>query len=79
MNLSRSTTTGTTNATSDIPMPAPLVDKNEAARLLAVSARHVDALVARGLLPKVKLGAAARFRVADILALIDRLVSGGVQ
>lgn len=53
-----------------------LVKKCEAARMLTISPRHVDALVARGLLPKVKLGSACRFRVADITALVDRLAAG---
>jgi excisionase family DNA binding protein len=61
------------------PAAAPLVvDKNEAARLLAVSPRHVDALAARGLLPKVKLGSACRFRVADIMGMVDRLANGQI-
>ncbi len=61
-----------------IELPPALVDKNEAARLLAVSPRHVDALAARGLLPKVKLGSACRFRVSDIMGMVDRLASGQV-
>jgi len=63
----------TPNPQGEALKPVALVDKREAARLLAVSARHVDALVARGLLPKVKLGSACRFRVSDILSMVDRL------
>jgi excisionase family DNA binding protein len=60
------------------PAEPLLVDKQQAARMLTISTRHVDALVARGLLPKVKLGSACRFRVADIMGMVDRLASGQV-
>lgn len=67
--------------TSPLPNAAApaqlLIDKPETARLLCCSTRHVDALVKRGLLPKVKLGAACRFRLADVVALVDRLAAGG--
>ena len=53
-----------------------LVDKREAARILTISTRHLDALVTRGLLPRVKLGSACRFRISDIRAMVDRLAGG---
>lgn len=56
-----------------------LVTKADAARLLTVSPRHVDSLVSRGLLPKVKLGSACRFRIADIMGLVDRLAAGSPE
>lgn len=52
--------------------PAPLlVDRREAARLLAVSPRTIDNLRARGELPSLKIGARRVFDVSDLRRYID--------
>ena len=49
-----------------------LVKVAEAADLLGVSVRMVHRLVATGDLHKVKLGKAARFRLSDVEALMQK-------
>ena len=47
-----------------------LISKNEAARLLGVSTRTIDRICSDGLLEKVFLRGAVRFRLRDIEAAI---------
>lgn len=49
-----------------------LLKAAEAAELLGVSVRMVHRLVATGDLQKIKLGKAARFRLSDVQALMQR-------
>lgn len=49
-----------------------LLKATEAADLLGVSVRMVHRLVSTGDLPKVKLGKAARFRLSDVEALMQK-------
>lgn len=49
-----------------------LLKVSEAAGLLSVSVRMVHRLVATGDLNKIKLGKAARFRLSDIEALMQK-------
>lgn len=51
--------------------PPMLVDRREAARLLAISPGTVDNLRMRGELPSVKLASRRLFDVADLRRLID--------
>jgi excisionase family DNA binding protein len=50
-----------------------LLTSKEVARLLAISERAVFSLAKSGQLPKVRFGAAVRYRRSDVLALVDRL------
>jgi excisionase family DNA binding protein len=55
-----------------------LVDTDEAARVLATSARHVRRLVAERRVAHYKVGRFVRFRRSDLEAFIDRArVEGG--
>ena len=49
-----------------------LVTKGEAGRMLSLSPRAVDRLLASGELPRCQLGGSVRIAVADIEALITR-------
>lgn len=62
----------TTPPTTAPATPDRLLRDHEAAEILAVSRRHIHALAARGELPRVRLGRASRYRLADVLALIAR-------
>jgi excisionase family DNA binding protein len=53
-----------------------LVTVREAARLLALGRSTVYELIAAGHLPTIHIGRSVRIRVADLDALISRLVSG---
>ena len=54
------------------PPPSPLlVTPREAARLLAVSERTLWSLAAAGEIPRVRIGRAVRYRVADLRAYVD--------
>lgn len=54
------------------PEPDPLlVTPREAARLLAVSERTLWSLAAAGEIPRVRIGRAVRYRVADLRAYVD--------
>jgi excisionase family DNA binding protein len=55
------------------PIQPLLVNDDEASRLLAVSRSKFHTLVAEGLIPRLKLGRAARYRRADLIALTERL------
>jgi excisionase family DNA binding protein len=52
-----------------------LVSPAEAAARLGLSRGTVYALLARGELPSIHIGAARRIRVADLHAFVDRLVA----
>jgi excisionase family DNA binding protein len=54
-----------------------LVTKNEAAEQLCVSLRTLERLIAGGRLPLVHVEGAARIRVADLEAYVQRLEAGG--
>jgi len=58
----------------DAPKPL-LVDARRAAELLGVSPRFVQGLASRGVLERVKLGAAARFRLSDL----ERIAREGIR
>ena len=51
--------------------------RKEAAKLLGISERTVDALLAKGELPKVRIGRGVRILQDDILAYIDAHKKGG--
>ena len=48
-----------------------LLSKKEVAETLSVSVRSVERLVARGVLKKIKIGGAVRFRSSDLHKLIE--------
>ena len=50
----------------------PLLTRTQVAKLLSMSLRSVDRLVARGILPAVKLLSTVRFRPEDVQALVQR-------
>ena len=52
-----------------------LLTRQEVAERLGVSSRTVARFVSRGELARVKLGRVARFREADVRALIERSVT----
>ena len=54
----------------------PLLDVNEAATMLHISARYVRKLLSRGDLPVVRLGRRTLVRRADLEAVIAR---GGLE
>lgn len=58
-------------APASLPPGPLLVDRLEAARLLAVSPGTVDNLRRRGELPSVKIGARRLFAPVDLQKLID--------
>ena len=50
-----------------------LLRKREVVRLLGISARSVERLVAAGELPRVRIGAGAvRYRSSDVRELVER-------
>jgi excisionase family DNA binding protein len=51
-----------------------LLRKVEVAEILACSVRHVERLSAAGRLTRVKLGRAVRFKLSEVL----RLIQGGI-
>lgn len=54
------------------PGPDPLlVTPREAARLLSVSERTLWSIAAAGEIPRVRIGRAVRYRVADLRAYVD--------
>jgi excisionase family DNA binding protein len=57
--------------------PRALINLNDTARYLGVSRRHVERLLARGELPRVKLGRAVRVAVTDLDRYIATLRSEG--
>jgi excisionase family DNA binding protein len=67
--------TAPTTATAE-QIVRPLLDVNEAASMLHVSARYVRALLARGQLPVVRLGRRTLIRRTDLEAIIAR---GGLE
>ena len=48
-----------------------LITKAEAASMLSVSTRTIDRICQRNLLQKVYVGGGVRFRLRDILAIIE--------
>jgi predicted DNA-binding transcriptional regulator AlpA len=60
-------------ANPSIPVPASLlVDRHEAARLLAMSESWLWQATTRGQLPCVRIGRAVRYDPRDLQAFIDR-------
>ncbi len=57
------------------PLETLLLKDVDAARLLGVSRSMFHLMVARGQIPRLKLGRSARYRRSDIVALIDRLAA----
>ena len=49
-------------------MPNILVTRKTAAQLLAISQRHLDALLYNGTIPSKRIGRSVRIRMADIEA-----------
>jgi len=62
------------------PKPEPekpiLITRREAARLMAVTERHLQNLEKQGVFPVVRLGTAVRYKRSDIDAVIARLAEG---
>ncbi len=62
------------NANDDGRLPALLVDVNDVAQMLGVSARTVWRLAEVGQLPRpLHVGRAARWRTIDVLDFVDEL------
>jgi excisionase family DNA binding protein len=61
------------------PEPPLLVTRREAARLLAVTERHLQNLERDGLFKPVRLGTAVRYRRCDVDELLKRLADEGGQ
>lgn len=64
------------NSTKALPSLSPLLTKQEAAQVLGIGVRALDALTANGLLPCVRMPKAVRFAPEAIKQFIDR---GGMQ
>jgi excisionase family DNA binding protein len=56
-------------------METLLVNDGEASRLLDISRSKFHLLVAAGRIPRLKIGRAARYRRADLLAFTERLAA----
>ncbi len=57
---------------TSLPEPnAPLLTRQSAAKVLAISARKLDQLVADGKLRRIKIGASVRFLLSDLQAFIE--------
>mgnify|MGYP000856839459 CR=1 FL=1 len=48
-----------------------LLSKADVAEIYSVSQRTIDRLAARGKLPRVKIGGCVRFRLADVVKLME--------
>jgi excisionase family DNA binding protein len=64
-------------ASSAESVPRALLGLNDAGRYLSVSRRHVERLLARGELPRVKLGRAVRIAIDDLDRYIETRRSEG--
>lgn len=64
-------------AESGQPMPSRLLSPEEAARFLGISNRTLDRLVKQGMVAVVRIGSSRRFKLEDLLAVIERNRSGG--
>ena len=62
----------------DVPTSRALVTLSAAAIYLSCSRRHVERLLARGELPRVRLGRAVRVTLADLDRYIASLRSEGL-
>jgi excisionase family DNA binding protein len=60
-----------------VPTSRALVTVGDAAVYLSCSRRHLERLVARGELPRVKLGRAVRIAIADLDSYIETRRSEG--
>jgi excisionase family DNA binding protein len=61
-----------------VAVSAPaLITLDDAGTYLACSKRHIERLIARGELPRIKLAVAVRVAVADLDAYIERRRSEG--
>jgi excisionase family DNA binding protein len=61
----------------DVPTSRALVTIKDSAAYLSCSRRHVERLLARGELPRVKLGRAVRIAIADLDSYIETRRSEG--
>ena len=61
----------------EVPTSRALVTVGDAAVYLSCSRRHLERLVARGELPRVKLGRAVRIAIADLDSYIETRRSEG--
>jgi excisionase family DNA binding protein len=61
----------------DVPTSRRLVTLSDAAIYLSCSRRHIERLLARGEIPRVKLGRAVRVAVSDLDQYIEALRSEG--
>jgi excisionase family DNA binding protein len=62
--------------TDTAPLPAPLlVDAREAARMLGMSTRSLDRVIAAGRLRAVRVGGLRRFRPEDLRRFVDDVVA----
>lgn len=52
-----------------------LITKKRAAEMLAVSIRTIEREIARGLLPKVRVGRCIRLRIDDVYEYINKRCS----
>lgn len=48
-----------------------LITKKEAAELLAISVRHLERLIADGVIKVIRLGRTVRLRLSDIQKLVE--------
>jgi excisionase family DNA binding protein len=56
-------------------MDSLLVNDREASRLLGVSRSAFYSLVARGAIPRIKIGRSARYRRTDLVTFTERLAA----
>jgi excisionase family DNA binding protein len=56
-------------------METLLVNGNEASRLLGISRSTFYALVASGLIPRIKIGRSARYRRTDLVTFTELLAA----
>lgn len=56
-------------------LPERLLSKRQVAELLSVSTRSVERMMARGLLKRIAVGGCVRFRLSEIL----RVMEGGAR
>lgn len=54
----------------------PVLTKYQTAKLLVCCTKHVDNLTRRGLLPRIRLGRAIRYRREAVMAALARLEGG---
>ena len=62
---------------SDHPLPSRLLTPKEAARFLGISNRTLDRLVKQGMVAVVRIGGSRRFKLEDLMTVIERHRTGG--